>query len=182
MSKYSNFERIEKDKYPTFDPRAVAPLVPFLDGITEYAEPCAGDNSLILNLKNHCPDLVCRFAGDIDPKAEGIVRCDSLLLPPTTLPIITNPPWQRNRDGTGPLHDMIDHFRKIAPFCWLLFDSDWAFTQQSVRFMPFCRQIVAVGRVRWIPGTTDDGKENCSWYKFDRERGPTFFHGRKIDT
>ena len=33
--------------------------------------------------------------------------------------------------------------------------------------MPACTDIVAVGRLRWIEGTTMSGKQNFAWYRFD---------------
>ena len=79
------------------------------------------------------------------------------------------------------LHPLIAHLSAQLP-TWLLFDSDWAFTQQSAPFMPWCRCIIAVGRVRWIPGTTMDGYDNAAWYLFDRTYKPTLtlFYGRAI--
>ena len=46
MGKRSNFERIERDYYPT-PYEAVLPLIPHLKrhGIETFAEPCAGDGS-----------------------------------------------------------------------------------------------------------------------------------------
>ena len=102
MGKRSNFERIPKDLYRTFDPRAVRPL----------------------------------------------------------------------------LHDLIAHLSSLAP-TWLLFDADWMHIQKSRPLMPYCHAIVSVGRCRWIPDTTDDGKDNAAWYLFDQTRprlasGPVF--------
>jgi hypothetical protein len=68
--------------------------------------------------------------------------------------IITNPPWDRTI-----LHEMIPHFTSMRP-TWLLFDADWLFTLQS--------EVVAVGRVKWIPDSKSQGKDNASWYYFDQ--------------
>jgi hypothetical protein len=32
------------------------------------------------------------------------------------------------------------------------------------------KMIVSIGRVRWIEGSKNDGKDNCAWYLFDRPR------------
>jgi hypothetical protein len=93
--------------------------------------------------------------------------------------IITNPPWSRNI-----LHGMIDRFASLAP-TWLLFDADWAFTKQSEPYMDRCQMIVAVGRVKWIEGSKNTGKDNCAWYNFSHpkhlypEVSKTAFVGRR---
>lgn len=94
-------------------------------------------------------------------------------LPPCEL-IITNPPWERNQDGTGPLHDMIRVFSAHAP-TWLLFDADWMHTGQASRFAPLCKKIVSVGRVKWIEGSAGAGMENACWYLFAQTDGATEF-------
>jgi len=74
--------------------------------------------------------------------------------------IITNPPWER-----ALLHPMILRFQEIAP-TWLLFEADWAFTRQANAFMDHCSHIVAVGRLRWVPGTKHSAMDSCAWYRF----------------
>ncbi|MEO0829804.1 MAG: hypothetical protein AAFY03_05025, partial [Pseudomonadota bacterium] len=83
--------------------------------------------------------------------------------------IITNPPWDRDL-----LHPMIHQFRQLRP-TWLLFDADWAFTEQATfaeLFLQYCAKIVVVGRVKWIEGSEGKGKENCAWYLFTSEKAP----------
>lgn len=41
MGKRSDFEKIDKDFYRTFDRRAVEPLIPLIKGC-KYVEPCYG--------------------------------------------------------------------------------------------------------------------------------------------
>ena len=88
--------------------------------------------------------------------------------------IITNPPH------TCPLiHAMIAHFAHILP-TWLLLEADWASTKQAVPFMPMCTDIVSIGRLRWIEGTTMSCMQNFAWYRFDacHSVGPRFHaHG-----
>jgi hypothetical protein len=81
---------------------------------------------------------------------------------------------------------MIEHFSAMRP-TWLLFDADWMHTLQSAPYMKWCRKIVSVGRVKWIPDSTMTGKDNCAWYLFDQSSirgfsqetyGPTEFIGR----
>lgn len=87
---------------------------------------------------------------------------------------ISNPPWTR-----ALMHSLILHLSAQKP-TWLLFDADWAHTQQAAPYMPFCHTIISVGRLRWIPGSRHDGKDNCSWYLFDQNRpnAGTLFIGR----
>lgn len=172
MGKRSDFVRVEKDFYRTIDPNAVVPLLPFLTPETKYAEPCSGAGDLVNMLCSH--GHVCLWDEDIqhfpypdalDLTKEDIAECDV---------IITNPPWTRII-----LHAMIRHFVTLKP-TWLLFDADWAHTKQSSELMKdYCTDIVSVGRLKWIPGTTMSGKDNCAWYKFDANKTtPTRFHGR----
>jgi len=176
MGKRSNFKRRKNDQYMTWDERAVKPLIPHLPMGAVYAEPCCGDMSLAKNLGKY--GLVCGYASDIEPSAQcpesssvdamtlsddDISKCDY---------IITNPPWTREI-----LHPMLDHFRKMKP-TWLLFDADWAHTKQSKQYMPYCWKIVSVGRVRWIPNSAMDGKDNVCWYQFGDEERETIFIGR----
>lgn len=46
--------------------------------------------------------------------------------------------------------------------------------------MPMLRKIVSVGRVKWIEDSPHTGKDDCAWYMFDAEGGPTppqFYNG-----
>jgi len=88
--------------------------------------------------------------------------------------IITNPPYERKT-----MHALIGHFARILP-TWLLLETDWASTKQAAPFMPSCSEMVSVGRLRWIEGTTMSGKQNFAWYRFDARHsaGPIFHaHG-----
>lgn len=173
MGKRSDFEHIKAMKYYT-PLQPVLPLLPFVPAGSSFVEPCAGDGRLIRHLESN--GLRCVYACDIEPEDERIEKRDVLLFG-QSLPacdfIITNPPWERNRDGTGPLHQMIELFRHHAP-TWLLFDAAWAQTGQSARFMKFCHAIIPVGRVKWIEGSDNGGKEDCSWYCFKKDPNPGF--------
>ena len=172
MGKRSEFERIERDFYPTpFS--AVLPLFEHLPFSGNFAEPCAGDGRLIKHIEDNSY-LSCTLAIDIEPQCGRVSRANCLDydFDPVDF-IITNPPWDRRL-----LHPMIDHFIRFAP-TWLLFDADWMHTLQSERFMLYCSRIVSVGRVKWIEGSKSVGKDNCAWYLFDVEdEGPTEFYGR----
>ena len=143
MGKRSNFERVERDFYPT-PYAAVLPLLPHLPEAVRFHEPCAGDGDLVMHLEDN--GHVCAQRGDI---------------------------------STG--HPLIDALPRLAP-TWLLFDADWMHTRQSAPLMHYCRKIVSVGRVKWIPGSKMTGKDNCAWYLFEQTndwRTPvTEFYGR----
>lgn len=185
MGKRSEFERVEKDFYRTIDARAAKALIPHLAEHTRFIEPCAGLGDLVTELEAY--DHKCVWASDSNIDEEflkevpaRIRTCDafSVQFGRTDIvnsydAIITNPPWSRPI-----LHPMIEHFSKFKP-TWLLFDADWAHTRQSAPYMKWCRKIVSVGRLIWIPGTTMSGKDNVSWYCFDQNsEGVTEFYGR----
>jgi len=175
MGKRSEFPRRKNDDYPTpFE--AVGPLIPFLGDIYTFYEPCCGEGKLIDHLQSY--GLLCMGWNDITRKG-GVDMAD---LHPEQMSwimyfsnpdaIITNPPWSRHL-----LHPMIKHFQQIAQ-TWLLFDADWAHTKQARPFLPNCSHIVSVGRVKWIPDSPHTGKDNCAWYRFDKNHteGPRFYN------
>lgn len=165
MGKRSDFPRIERDYYPTIDPRAWSALKPHLPEKFTYAEPCYGEGHLAKMIEG---DLV--YSSDISDgvdalslKAEDLCGADY---------IITNPPWSRKI-----LHPLIDHLRQMRP-TWLLFDASWAHTKQSSELIKYCSKIISVGRLRWIEGTTMTGKDDCCWYLFGKDKTETIFIGR----
>ncbi len=170
MGKRSNFERNPRDFYRT-PFAAAAPLMPYLKGRT-FAEPCAGDGCLVEHLR--LLGMRCVHASDIAPQKDGIDTLDALdfTAPDYADYIITNPPWRRDL-----LHPMIEHFRKQRP-TWLLFDADWMHTKQAAPYLPYCRMIASVGRVKWIADSKTTGKDNCCWYLFEDKPGETIFRGR----
>lgn len=175
MGKRSNFDRVERDFYPT-PPEAVTPLFSHLNFGDRFLEPCAGDLQLVLVLESF--GMSCAGALDIAPQHRDVVQFDALREDLDNWCdgvdyIITNPPWDRKL-----LHPMIRHFSRLKP-TWLLFDADWMHTRQSAEFMPLLRKVVSVGRVKWIPGSAMTGKDNCAWYLFDAKgSGPVEFCGR----
>lgn len=181
MGKRSNFERVERDFYPT-PIEAVRPLLPHLLPKTRFIEPCAGDGALISHLERY--GYECAMAWDIEPKRQDIWKLNALTeIARASLSyddfscFITNPPWDRRV-----LHPLILHLSTQAP-TWLLFDADWAHTRQAIHYLPRLRKIVAVGRVKWIPDSPFTGKDNCAWHLFDnKEDGGTLFFGRTPDT
>ena len=177
MGKRSNFERVERDFYPT--PReAVDSLINHLPLHFTYAEPCAGDFALI----GHIADETGSYNAEGDPYAECsyandiILGADALNLTEKDVTdcdfIITNPPWTRNI-----LHPLIDHFRLLRP-TWLLIDGGWMFTKQAVPYLRYCSDIAVIGRLKWIPGSPYASKDDCCWYKFVDYETDTIFHGK----
>jgi hypothetical protein len=150
----STYKRRKDDFYPT-PLRAVLPLIPYLGGITSFAEPCAGDGRLVRHLESF--GVRCVYQGDIR-SGQDALAFDSY---GGAAAIITNPPHSRQL-----MHQLITHFQRIAP-TWLLLDADWAHTWQAAPYLPACTDIVAIGRVKWIEGTKDTGKDNYAWYRFD---------------
>lgn len=176
MGKHSDFPRRKYDQYYTWDTRAGQAIAPFLEGIETYCEPCAGRGDLIGQLD--ALGLECLAAYDLDPKRRGILKRNVFKLTKEDLngaqAFFTNPPWTRKL-----LHPMIWHLCQLAP-TWFIFDSDWLFSLQSQRFMGFCSDIVPIGKMRWIEGSTDDEKGNSAWYRFDAQNEkPTVFHTRR---
>ena len=95
MGKRSEFGRIDKDFYPT-PAKALEPLLPHLEGYISYAEPMAGNGSLI-NAMDQFSDLKCKWRSDIHPQREDIKQANvfSLTLKEIGVDtdlIITNPP------------------------------------------------------------------------------------------
>lgn len=177
MGKRSGFARRPHDDYET-PAAAIVQLLPHLDGISTFAEPCAGRGALILALEAH--GLRCVRASElrtdvIDLLAEGIgFGIDALAADPDIYDaadaIITNPPWTRKL-----LHPLIERLSRIKP-TWLLLDADWAHTRQAAELIRRCRKIVSAGRVKWIESSASTGKDNAAWYLFDvsHEVGPVF--------
>ena len=153
MGKRSTFSHVERDNYAT--PAAAAPLLPWLTQVSRYLEPCADAGRLIEHLTSAGHILVS--AHDLPADARS-ARYD---IPPGAV-IVTNPPWSR-----PVLHEIIVNLSDQAP-AWLLIDADWVHTRQSIPYQSRLRMIVSVGRVRWIPDSPYDGKDNCCWHLFER--------------
>lgn len=151
---------------------AVRPLLKHLAVKTRFYEPCAGDGSLseILVLNGH----VCIGMSDIKPKSANVTRLNALRVEPRSdiERFITNPPWERTT-----MHALMDHLSRLAP-SWFLIESDWLFTKQAIPLWPRINKIVAVGRVRWIPGSASDGFDNCCWVLMLSSITETKFYGR----
>ena len=177
MGKRSSFQRRKNDAYLTFDKRAYPPLFRHLPPRVKFWEPCAGRGDMALELMAHGHE--CILATDIRPQDEWIFRTDALAATAEEIRstgaevIITNPAWTRSI-----LHPMIVQFSDALP-TWLLFDADWVHTAQAEPFLPSLRKVVSVGRLCWIEGTNQTGKDNVAWHLFDKPgNAPTEFYGR----
>jgi hypothetical protein len=168
MGKRSTFKRRPQDAYDT-PYKAILPLLEHLDPC-EFVEPCAGNGLLIGHLERH--GFSCVGAFDTHPRDGRVSLGDATRLRQTEHVNITNPPWTR-----AILHPIIHNLAAGAP-TWLLFDADWAHTVQAIPYMPYCRKIVSVGRLKWIEDSAHTGKDNVAWYLFDHcaaPRPPQFF-------
>jgi len=165
MGKRSAFDRIERDYYRTFDPKAVEALKPYIPAGTTFVEPCAGDGVLTDQLVSDMK-LLCVGQYDIEPQRNDIAELDALTLEEKHVSdadiILTNPPWDRKI-----LHAMIERFIDLRP-TWLLFDSNWMFTRQAAPYLKYCTNVVVIGRLKWIPNTTMAGKDDCCWFRFEK--------------
>jgi len=65
----------------------------------------------------------------------------------------------------------------LAP-TWLLLDADWLFTQQAAPFLRKASVIIAIGRIKWFPGSAHDGFDNHVWVRFEAHDMLPVFIGR----
>ena len=172
MGKRSNFKKMKNDDYPTPPGRAVTTLLPFITDIHYFAEPCAGlKRSLVIDLESR--GKCCSFQADIvDPEPFDFMTLTKNHIK-TSEAIITNPPWTRSV-----LHPFILRCIELDIQTWLLFDADWMHTNQAYEFLMYCSDIVSIGRLKWIPGSKYQSKDNCCWYRFQRDITETAYHGR----
>lgn len=166
MGKRSEFERLDQDRYLT-PVEALAFLKPHLPERFTFCEPCAANGNLTRHLEKVGGRAVAQY--DITPEHPDVQRGDarhilSIHLNGAEL-IITNPPWER-----AVLHAMILRFSRLGIPVWLLFDADWAFTDQGAQFMDWrhgrnrIHKIVVIGRLKWIEDSDDTGKDNAAWF------------------
>lgn len=174
MSKRSKdkFARIDKEFYPT-PYEAAAPVFPYLlrEGKT-FAEPCAGAFDLVRHI-TRSEHHRCLYSGDLQTGQDVL----NWTCPPEIDFICTNPPWDKTRKK---MHSIIKHLVAQGKPVWLLLPADWAFTERAVPYMAYCTDIVAVGRVRWIPGTKDKSFDNAAWFRFHSVAAGCLFHAREV--
>ena len=168
--RFTSFDRVANDFYRT-PMAAVIPLLPHLPAATHYAEPCVGDGALVEHLATQ--GHVCDWSFDIVERGNFHEIGDATTSARPAQMFITNPPWKRPA-----MHAIIENLTSIAP-TWLLFESEWVHTQQSIPFLPWLKKIVSVGRVKWHAETKSSGLENCAWHYFDQHaEGDCVFFGR----
>lgn len=171
MGKYSNFERAPRDFYPT-PLEAMAGLLHHLPSTRfTYYEPCAGDGAMVRNMEIAVPQAVLVGASDIHPLDKGIERVDILKERPVGMVmadcVITNLPWRRDL-----LHPLIERIAEMLPM-WTLLDSNWINTQGGAEiFQRYCVCVQPIGRLKWIEGSKDTGKQDVSWMLFDARKPP----------
>ncbi len=168
MGKRSDFERVEKDHYQT-PAKAAQPLLRWLPPNTSFIEPCCGDGALARFLEAHGHRCIGGFDWPQD------ARTAHYGVEPGEI-FVTNPPyWGQPKE----LHPLIENLSDQAP-TWLLMSADWLFNASSYALTRRLRRIVAIGRVKWIPGSAHTGKENAAWLLFDRPaKRAGFFVGRE---
>jgi hypothetical protein len=167
MGRRSHFARRPQDDYAT-PWEAVLPLLPWLAPRTRFVEPCLGTGALVRHLER--AGHICVDSFDLPTDARSArydVTAETIFC--------TNPPWSR-----AALHDIIVNLSNQAP-TWLLVDYNWAATQQSIPFLPRLRMMAVIGRVRWIPNSPYDGKDDACWLLFEHPSAwaQTRFIGRQ---
>ena len=176
MSKRNDtFEKIPKDWYPTTDPNAVTPLVPFIRDMT-CAEPFYGDGDLEYLLSS-IGAASCGWRSDLRETVGN-----SKVMPATDLRkedldhvdcIISNPPFTR-----GTLLPCIDHLISLKP-TWLLLPADYMHNRYFGSYMSICDKVVSVGRVKWFKDSKSCSTDNFAWYYWqDNKPSETIFYGR----
>jgi len=168
MGKRSTFERVPRDLYNT-PVEAVRPLLRWLKPPTPFIDPCYGEGALARAIEASGHHFCGGFDLPIDARVHyyGGMGFGSIF--------ITNPPYWGQPDN---LHPLILNLSDQAP-TWLLMSSDWLFNQSSGPIIEKrLRRIVAVGRVRWIPGSPSDGKDNAAWLLFYKYGRRATFIGR----
>lgn len=172
MGKRSDFEKRKNDAYDTWNPRAVKPLLPFLEPGEPFIEPCAGRGALIdlLETAGH----PCVAAYDIVPRREDIEIADARTVRLQSLvKRISNPPWSR--------HILVPIILNLAPQgpIWLLLDADFMhLVKPGPRAaLGYCHAIVSVGRLKWVEDTNYTAQDNAAWYLFgpDPPATPLFY-------
>lgn len=174
MGKRSDFEKIPKDFYPTVDPRAVVPLIPFVRGKT-YAEPCYGEG----DLEDLLADVAtCKWRSDVRVTVGSSTVVDALSLTKEQLSgidlIITNPPFSRST-----LLPLLDHCISLKP-TWFLLPADYMHNNYFGPYMKKCQKIVSIGRLKWFKDSEASSTDNFAWYFWPKgaTNETTVFYGR----
>lgn len=167
----SGLPRHPNDHYDT-PTEAIKPLLPLLENEGPvFAEPCLGSGNITLVLKRG--GFLCGYAGDIQTGQDVLEWTN----PEKVDFVCTNPPWDRSRALTNRI---VDHLVCLGIPAWLLLPTDWLANQNSAPWLPHISDILFLGRVRWIAGTTNGGMENSCWIRFNQgHRGGAKLHGQR---
>jgi hypothetical protein len=170
----NKFERKVRDFYPT-PCEAVTPLIRHLNSGDTYVEPFAGAGDLVDHLSLH--GILCLHASDIEPQKDYIIKEDfnEYFKKNYVNRVITNPPWNRDIIET-----LLDYTTSQDIDTWLLLSADIAHNVWMAKYMRYCKMIVSIGRVKWIPDSKSSGFDNCCWYNFGNKKCDTIFVGREI--
>ena len=179
MSKRSNFKKVDKEFYPTTDPKVMVPkFVSSIEGKT-YAEPCYGEG----DLEDMLMDVAtCKWRSDIRNTVATSEEMDALEVTPYDVRecdlIITNPPFSKNV-----LLPLIDHFISLKP-TWLLLPADYMHNLYFSPYMSKCSRVVSIGRVCWFPeeGKKVSSTDNFCWYFWEKDATSdctTKFYGKE---
>lgn len=185
MGKYSDNERNDRDYYPT-PIKGVQPLFKHLKPNSSFIEPCWGDGRLVDHIEENT-DATCVYGSDVDPQFKLNSRNEPIT--PTNYSVgthsaldpilseiadrtqadyfITNPPWLNSKASGYLLNTLINSLSSIRP-TWLLLKGAYLFNQRSAQSISVCKEIVPIGRLKWIENSEHSGKEDCAWFLFDQ--------------
>jgi len=174
MGRRSDFPKVDKDFFPTTDPRAVEPLVRYIRGNT-YAEPCYGDG----DLEDLLMDVAtCKWRSDVRGTVESSKVMDAMSLTKSDLQgidlIVTNPPFTRSV-----LMPMLDHFITLKP-TWLLLPAGHMHNVYFGDAMRKCSKVVSIGRLKWFKDSKFSSTDDFCWYFWPQwaTHQETVFRGR----
>lgn len=175
MGKRSNLGEVRpRDYWPTIDPDAVKPLIPFIRGL-RVAEPCAGNGDLAMMLE---PDVKVVWESDLEPQNKHIHQMDALNISKWDITryqldaIVTNPPFTWKL-----LQPLLDHLPTLSP-TWLLLPADVMHNKRMGPYMSKCNTIVSVGRLYWMDNKVK-GVDNFAWFEFiNQQLNYSAFYGR----
>jgi hypothetical protein len=170
MSKRSsNFKKIERDFYPSIDPKIGEALVSHIRGV-KFGEPFYGNGDLEDQLMDAA---TCVWRSDIRETVGCSKVLDALEITEDDLKdadcIVSNPPYTWRV-----LQPLLDHLVPMKP-CWFLLPMDML----SNKYMkPYgqgsLQMVVPVGRLYWFldegKTTGTRGTDNYGWFYFE-DRG-----------
>jgi hypothetical protein len=186
LKRQSDFERQDRDFYPTPAWVTEALLLHWVRRPSGIWEPCCGDGSMARVLVAHGHDVV---ATDLEDRGYGEGGRDFLLedrLPDGVTAIVTNPPYGRR--GEKMLIKFIEHglelLRPVGGTLVLLVPVQWAAGQEASELCQPTKPehvatVVLADRINWIGiPAKNRGNHNHCWLVWDMSR-PTD-HARSL--